>query len=207
MNQFNQAHKESDHFLKSQTLIDLVQKALTLVKFESDKIEVLEVGCGQGLNLANFNFSQLLGIDISEEAIYKARQNFNNFEFQCLSSLKLDQIERSFDLILDAHQIHYLQSKDEISQYIRNVFKRLNSGGVFCFEAMVKSKEMLLTDLSVTVLDYLEYEKIVTEAGFRIIYLMLPNGRKIIADKKRRAALSSDPDVLLVIATKEDVAN
>ncbi|MFG1492190.1 class I SAM-dependent methyltransferase [Halobacteriovorax sp. ZH4_bin.1] len=207
MNQFNQAHKESDHFLKSQTLIELAQKALSITSLGPQGLKALEVGCGQGLNLADFNFSQLLGIDISEAAVNKAKRNFPNDEFKILSSLELGKLQESFDFILDSHQIHYLQSQDEISRYISNVYALLSNGGVFCFEAMVKSKKMILSDLSVTVLDYLEYERIVTEAGLRIIYLMLPSGRKIIADKKRRAALSSDPDVLLVIATKEDVAN
>ncbi|EPZ51334.1 methyltransferase domain protein [Bacteriovorax sp. BAL6_X] len=207
MNQFNQAHLERDHFLKSQTLIDLAQKALSITSLSAQDLKALEIGCGQGLNLADFNFSQLLGVDISEAAINKAKTNFPNYEFKCLSSLELGQFQESFDFILDAHQIHYLQSQDEICRYINGVYGQLSNGGVFCFEAMVKSKEMILSDLSVTVLDYLEYERIVTEAGLRIIYLMLPSGRKIIADKKRRAALSSDPDVLLVIATKEDAAN
>ncbi|MFG1483748.1 class I SAM-dependent methyltransferase [Halobacteriovorax sp. HFRX-2_2] len=207
MNQFNQAHTESDHFLKSQTLIELAQRALSLTSLSAQNLKALEVGCGQGLQLADFDFSKLLGIDISEVAVKKAKSNFPNDEFKCLSSLELGQLQESFDFILDAHQIHYLQSQDEISRYINSVYGQLSNGGVFCFEAMVKSKEMILSDLSVTVLDYLEYERIVTEAGLRIIYLMLPSGRKIIADKKRRAALSSDPDVLLVIATKEDVAN
>lgn len=74
-------------------------------------------------------------------------------------------------------------------------------------EAMVSHKKMLLENMEVTVLDFMEYERLFINKGFRILYLMMPKGRKVIADKKRKAALSSDPDVLLVIATKEDVAN
>ncbi|MEH0861171.1 class I SAM-dependent methyltransferase [Halobacteriovorax sp. DPLXC-1] len=205
MDKFNKAHLDSDHFQLAPSLKELVAKALDLSSIDIHR--ALEVGCGQGLQLSSFKFFETLGIDRSQEAIKKASLNFPQGSFKCLSSLSLNELEGEFDLILDSHHIHYLSSKDDISHYLENVFQKLSVGGLFCMEAMVSHKKMLLENMEVTVLDFMEYERLFINKGFRILYLMMPTGRKIIADKKRKAALSSDPDVLLVIATKEDVAN
>lgn len=204
MSKFNKAHEHNDHFQVSPSLQSLVAKAIELSSIPIERS--LEVGCGQGLQLLGFNISSFFGIDISDTAIKKATHNFPNIEFKVLSSLELDLLEGEFDLILDSHHIHYLNSKNEVEHYLGLVYQKLSLGGVFCMEAMISHKNLVIDDLDVCVLDAMEYEKLFIEKGFRITYLMIPSGRKIIADKKRRAALSSDPDVLLVIATKEDVA-
>lgn len=201
MSKFNEAHGQQNYFEKSQSLVFLVNKAIEITGQRID--EALEVGCGQGLNLCNF---KTLGIDLSSAAIAKAQDNFPEHQFKVLSSLSLRELGTKYSLILDAHQIHYLKSKEEIGMYLREVFAVLEDGGVFCMEAMVAHKELAIGDLDVTILDSIEYEKLLNEAGLSIKYLMLPRGRKFIADKKRRAAIASDPDVLLVIATKEGVA-
>lgn len=204
MEKFNQAHIGSEYFEIAPSLQELVSKALKLSSIQV--MNALEVGCGQGLQLSQFDIPKVLGIDISREAISKASKNFPTYSFKCLSSLSLNELEQEFDLILDAHQIHYLQSIDEIQKYLLKVYSVLNWGGLFCMEAMVSHKMMDTNQLEVTVLDYMEYERLLIAQGFKVLYFMIPKGRKIIADKTTRAAFSSDPDVLLVIATKEDVA-
>lgn len=203
MNKFNELHLVTNHFEASPSLISLVEKAHSLCGITISSI--LEVGCGQGLHFINDD-CRITGIDISSEAIEKAKENFPNQNFKTHSSLNLRELGESYDLILDAHQIHYLNGVGEIEKYLDEVFDALNVGGIFCFEAMISHKEYRATQLAVTVLDSMEYESILIERGFTIKFLTLPRGRKFVASKKRKAALSSDPDVLLVIATKEGVA-
>ena len=62
--------------------------------------KVLEVGCGKGtvaqfLKRAN---NQVIGIDISETAIAKARASFPDIDFRCMDALDIGGLSERFDL-------------------------------------------------------------------------------------------------------------
>ncbi len=110
-----------------QPSIDLVSR-LTARKFE----RILDAGCGTGMSTAAlvsaFGDSEIIGVDLSEEMLAKARENISHAIFikrdcsQPLSDLG------KFDLIFSNAFIQWLSDQKE---FMANSFRMLNEGGVF----------------------------------------------------------------------------
>jgi SAM-dependent methyltransferase len=97
----------------------------------SDKM-VLEIGCGLGLDLARFTAggAQVQGIDLSETAIWLARQHFQQRglagSFTMMNGEALDFPDDSFDLIY-AHGV--LQYTANPQQMISEIYRVMRTGG------------------------------------------------------------------------------
>jgi len=75
--------------------------------FRTTKIapkSILEIGCANGIMLDQYqkqsNAKFCHGIDLSSKAIKDGKKRFKNIKFSVLSSLKIDQIQKNFDLIV-----------------------------------------------------------------------------------------------------------
>ena len=64
--------------------------------------------------------------------------------------------------------------------------------GIYSFDRTVR-----------TVIDYLDYEKLFLEIGFKIEFFYIPGGRKFIFSGTREDVHPYDPDVLQVCLVKE----
>jgi len=87
------------------------------------KLEILEVGCGYGyltyaLNKANHN---VIGIDISREAINYAKSHFGNTFLQ--TNLKNYKPKRKFDLIIATELIEHLSDPTKFISLCLNLLK------------------------------------------------------------------------------------
>ncbi len=100
-----------------------------------------EFGCGTGPMLRWLNdrgFSGL-GIDISTSAIEMARAQSPRRDLQfrqgnvCSNRIG---VARSFDLVLDGNCLHCLTDPHDRSDFLRNAFRLLKSGGVFLVSTM-----------------------------------------------------------------------
>lgn len=110
-----------------QPSIDLVSR-LTDRKFE----RILDAGCGTGMSTAAlvsaFGDSEIIGVDLSEEMLVKARKNISQAIFirrdcsQPLSDLG------KFDLIFSNAFIQWLPDQKE---FMEDSFRMLSEGGVF----------------------------------------------------------------------------
>lgn len=103
---------------------------------ESGQIQgdVLDVGCGTGLHTRYMASKglEVLGIDFSAEAIYRAKQNAyqenSSAEFLVWNALNLSGLNRSFDTVLDSAMMHSL-SRTERPEYVEELGKVLRPGG------------------------------------------------------------------------------
>ena len=94
---------------------------------------VLDIGCGLGFNaawLAEENF-KVLGVDISETAIAKARhlhKKRENVDFQALDVTADGKLQRHFDAIIDRGCLHGISPKLQ-PHYATNLISWLKPGG------------------------------------------------------------------------------
>lgn len=109
-----------------------IQRVIDIVK-NKEFLSLLDVGCGEGkfiLELKNILPKEkvLNGIDLSERAILfaKAFNYGNGAEFECAD---IDSLSNSYDVITLIETIEHVPD-EEISSFIKNIFNRLNKGGV-----------------------------------------------------------------------------
>lgn len=100
--------------------------------------KVLDVGCGTGENalfLAEKGHD-VWGIDFSPTAIRKAQEKAQqrsiNVHFQTLDALKLTEIEKSFDVIIDCGLFHCF-SNEERTLFVQQLYKSLTPNGTYHF--------------------------------------------------------------------------
>ena len=119
-------HKDFESSKLIDEYFDLVSGLFTV----SDFRYVLDVGCGHGLLTSKLSYkfknTKFFGIDISENAINEANQNFKceNLEFSLKSFFSIDS---KFDFIFSVSAVDYI-NENEIEKFI---FKMLNQSSQF----------------------------------------------------------------------------
>lgn len=81
---------------------------------------VLDVGCGKGAftHLLKKKNNQVLGIDLSETAIAKAKGKYPDINFQALKAEDISSLNQKFDLVLVMEILSYLETWREAIQNI-----------------------------------------------------------------------------------------
>ena len=111
-----------------------LQPSIDLVNRISDKNfnRILDVGCGTGMSTAalaaNWSSAEIIGVDLSEEMLQKARENLtlvSFFQRDCSKPL-LDM--GTFDLIFSNAFLQWIPNQEE---FISNSFDMLSKGGIF----------------------------------------------------------------------------
>lgn len=102
-------------------------------QFVEDKI-VLDVGCGEGggTNLLADKAKKIIGVDYSDVAIKKARENYTSptIEFICQDINRLKFENESFDIVLAFQLIEHLKKPDILLSSIKCWLK---PEGIFIF--------------------------------------------------------------------------
>lgn len=98
-----------------------------LSKSISNGAEVLDVGCGNGiisrsLGAAGFN---VLGVDVSEKAIEKARllNSFPNVRFEVKSAEQLVADSQQYEAIICSEVLEHLHQPDNLLKVLRQILK------------------------------------------------------------------------------------
>ena len=150
--------------------------------------------------------------------IDKRKLKNKDFDFICNDFLTY-KFSKIFDLILDGHVLHTLKDKEEYTTYLKRVYNLLNKNGYFILETMVLHENMSFDDHELyfdydkgllfknskqirVIFSVNEIESLLNQIGFKIIYLYLPKGFKMIPFDGRDNALPRDPDLLRVICQK-----
>ena len=94
-----------------------INKIIKNLKIDS----VLEIGCGVGDNLKNFEGKRVVGIDLSDFAIAKAKKKYPKFEFLVGNILEM-KIEEKFDLVFTCGVIEHIQPR-----CLEQIFKEMFS--------------------------------------------------------------------------------
>lgn len=102
----------------------------------------LDLACGTGPHIHRFiHFGyDSHGLDINQPMLDIARQRCPQAEFSC-QDMSNFQLEPSFDLITCfLYSLHYCDGLERLNACIRNVHHALSANGVFCFNAVDKTR-------------------------------------------------------------------
>jgi cyclopropane fatty-acyl-phospholipid synthase-like methyltransferase len=103
--------------------------------------QLLDAGCGTGEHtlLAARHGADAMGVDIAELAIerarVKAKERGISASFQVADVLRLDQLQRQFDVVIDSGAFHVFDDQQR-SAYVDSLGSTLRRGGVYymmCF--------------------------------------------------------------------------
>jgi trans-aconitate methyltransferase len=70
---------------------------------------ILDIGCGRGAFTARFEAERILGVDVSETALAKARERLPGAEFRCLRAEELSSIDERFDLAVCLEMLSFVE--------------------------------------------------------------------------------------------------
>ena len=96
---------------------------------------ILDIGCGFGKTdaaLSDAGASFILGIDISEKMIGKAREENSrgNIEYRVLSAEDISSLDGSFDIVMSSLCFHYIK---DLSRLLSSVHSLLSEHGILAF--------------------------------------------------------------------------
>lgn len=117
-----------------QTRRNLKRRKQRILAFSIEKKDkVLDLGCGDGLNIEIFKelgIKNVVGVDISEKLIKQAKQKNPNTEFYIGSADNLPFKNNSFDVVFVDSVFHHIIDYDPTVKEIKRVLKK---NGLLCF--------------------------------------------------------------------------
>ncbi len=126
------------------------------INFVKDRVKdpdrILEIGCAEGAHtrlIANeFSDSEIIGIDISDKAINRAKENVNRDKVIFVVEDLVNYIKKTkkcFDVVFWSESIYYVGDKltlTELSKLFFNLNDLLREGGVLCSANLVDQKRI-----------------------------------------------------------------
>jgi ubiquinone/menaquinone biosynthesis C-methylase UbiE len=98
---------------------------------------LLEIGCATGIHIHNlkkkFKLKKCYGLDLSKKAIEYGKKNYKNIELFNCSSLELESIKITFDVIICGFFL-YLLDREEIFNQFNLISNKLNNNGFLIIE-------------------------------------------------------------------------
>lgn len=157
-------------------------KELAMEKFYLDFIlkhipvggSILDVGCGTGEPLAKFFIEQgfkVMGIDASEKMIELCEKRFPSASW-ILADMRSIKLPDQFDLVIAWHSFFHLPPTDQ-EPTLKNLLSYVKKNGLFVFTSGYEASEEWGVnadyDLYHASLSSEDYEKILKEAGFKVL--------------------------------------
>ena len=124
--------------LRYNAIVDLIKS------FEIQNLRILDLGCGYGSlcnYLKNTEYEFCLGIDLSSNAITKAKkENYKNTKY-LVADIHQFKTEEKFDVIIFNEVLYYLDNQMEVVKKYSNY---LNNEGYFIFSFYLVKEDLIL---------------------------------------------------------------
>ncbi|GAB7013085.1 class I SAM-dependent methyltransferase [Halolamina salina] len=106
----------------------------------TDVDRILEFGCAEGAHsemlLDRFPDAELLGIDVAEDAVERARESVGEERAEFIAGDAVERVDEfggGFDLVVWSETIYYMGNQlsvPEMNEYIQTVFDLMTDGGL-----------------------------------------------------------------------------
>jgi ubiquinone/menaquinone biosynthesis C-methylase UbiE/uncharacterized protein YbaR (Trm112 family) len=87
---------------------------------------VLDLGCGNGVSSAHIKGKLVVGMDLSERQMVRAKERFKNKNFVVGDARKLPFKNNTFDLVVAINLLHHI---DESNDVLKESYRVLRKGG------------------------------------------------------------------------------
>ena len=153
------------------------EKYLPLFKGYARNAPLLDLGCGQGFMLRylkSAGFTNLTGIDISEEQVERAKASgFNAIHADAFSFLR--ENENQFEIIVAIDMLEHFK-KEELYELLILIYRALKPGGIFVLQTPngegLMPGYVIYGDLThFTILSPLSLKHILTVTGFENVFI------------------------------------
>lgn len=105
----------------------------TLAQVHGHPLKILDYGCGQGkwtpLLRDMYPSAEIVGVDISEVAIFKAAKKFPENKFLAFDGERVPLDDGSFDLVFSFHVLEHVL---DVTSSIKDIARLLRPGGSAC---------------------------------------------------------------------------
>lgn len=102
-------------------------KAAGFIPSNSSNI-VLDLGCGNGLSTSHIKGKFVVGLDLSQTQMIRAKSKFKKTNYVVGDASKLPFKTNSFDLVVAINLLHHIKNSDKV---IDEVYRILKKGGKF----------------------------------------------------------------------------
>ncbi|EJA1860819.1 class I SAM-dependent methyltransferase [Staphylococcus pseudintermedius] len=176
--------KFSDYVLKSHLNSNIyggskdsefIEKAVTFISknFPPGKFnKLLDVGCGPGIYSEKFSEKgyDVTGIDYSVNSIDYAKNNQKGQAKYVLGDLRNLDIKETFNIILIVYQTYATLSYKERIDFLYEVYKKIEHGGIFILDVPTKAYFKNFQDMKVW--EYMPENNDFIQESFLLLYLI-----------------------------------
>ncbi|MFR6018314.1 MAG: class I SAM-dependent methyltransferase [Paraclostridium sordellii] len=184
---------------------------IIISKYLNKKDKILDIGCGAGrttIGIYKLGYKNIIGIDISNKMIEKAKQNFDNIRFEVADTINLPFDDNYFDsIIFPFNGLMLIPKLENRLKALKEIKRVLKKNGTFIFTTPYLDNK-IDTDfwkkrIEILKIDLYEEEfgdLYIDDMGVKNIYIhvpfiqevekMLENSNLIIIDKIPRMDIS-----------------
>jgi SAM-dependent methyltransferase len=154
------------------------------------RARILEIGCGSGIPITRALISEGLdvsAVDASPKMVSAFQRNFPDIPVICEAAERLKGFDQPFDAAI-AWGLMFLLTPEVQKAVIQNMGNSLNKGGRFLFTSPEKALTWKdsVTDLESVSLGAVEYENLLSLAGFELTAEYEDEGQNHYYDAEKR---------------------
>ena len=122
-----------EDYMSESTPLETFKTRATLIRIDPNVKEVLDYGCGQGSKIETiseaFPGSNIVGIDISNEAVKKAGAKHSGHDFVLFDGGNAPFRDESFDLVFSFHVLEHVRN---LKDTVRDMSRLVRPGKFLC---------------------------------------------------------------------------
>jgi SAM-dependent methyltransferase len=152
---------------------NVFQKQIKLLNLDYNQLEILDIGCGTGFYVENwekFGVKSITGYDITSTAVMSLKKKYPKYRFYQVDigqSLN-NTIRQSYDIITAFDVLFHIVDDSQYTKAFQNIYSLLRPGGYFIFSEFFLHGETF-RDSHVVGRPLDKIKNILNKSGFKII--------------------------------------